>query len=715
MNHRNDDDDAAPNEVNVQAVAAVAVDWNVDKNEVAAAAADNNWIQVLQPAMTMQQQHEMLMVAVVIGDDDGLGDVVHNNFMMTEQPQQGQDRNLPIAVPVLTAAVAENYIQQQHQQQQQYPVFQRLDDDDHNMDAAAQVIRLSLNQEMIIMAAPEAVVVVVDDDDDDDDDLEGTELNHNMIAAAEQRQQQTRRLLLPIALPVLPPPLRAAAAALKIIFNSSSSFVKMIRRSLWMMLRRFRELMADMDRQHQQMHAEMQWRHADMVAAMMEANPMDHIQAAMANNMLPQHATTPPMIVPPVGPISPFLMDLIRENLPCSKVLPGAVCGCQLVVDRCQSSHRNEVYYACSTTRRTPLHQAAAHGTCLCMLQALLAVEPCLASQVDTPPRNTPLHLLLSHGCAQKSIAPHVLNEMVDLLLQLQLIPGNVAAVAANQQGYTPLHLACSAAPECMIPECVLQTLLQANATAASRTSRLGELPLHLHCNRSHTASVCIAQLLVQSDPNGSSSSIHQADGTENEWTPLRYACAKSNTALIVHLVETDPQAASVRAKNAETALHVLCRRKQQHQLRRDADDEHLLLPAIQALIRAAPEVVVWKTSTPLVEDDATSGSSTTSNSSCTPLHYLTRSPSSCPVPASLVQALVQADPSCAAIADGNQYLPLHYACEAGNHGSSADVIACLLSAYPDGAKAVTRKHDTALHLACATNKMCLETVQLLL
>jgi ankyrin repeat protein len=194
-------------------------------------------------------------------------------------------------------------------------------------------------------------------------------------------------------------------------------------------------------------------------------------------------------------------------------------------------------------------------------------------------------------------------------------------------------------------------------------------------------------------------------------------ACAKANTALIVYLVETDPPAASVRAKNGETPLHVLCRQKQLQcgcSYGNNDDDDVPYLAAMRALIRAAPETVVWKT-IPLAARDVLTRR-TVPTTGYTPIHYLmreSRSPRSV-VPVSLVQALVKASPSCAAIPDGNQYLPLHYACEAGSN-ASVDVIACLLSASADSVKAVTRKRDTALHLACATNKISVETVRLLL
>jgi len=271
----------------------------------------------------------------------------------------------------------------------------------------------------------------------------------------------------------------------------------------------------------------------------------------------------------------------------------------------------------------------------------------------------------------------HVPNSEFDTILNRLLQPPQFIASSRNREGSCPLHFACGA-PEEMVPISALQRLLEAYPAGASRVNSRSRLPLHVHCSRKR-ASVSAAQLLVEAYPEG----LRSLDQfTEESWTPLHYACAKPNIELIEFLGRADSFAMRLRSRNGETPLHVLCRQRPM--------EEHL--NALQLLLDSVPEVACWK--------DV--------KSSFTPLHILCRYKL---VSVPIVQAFVRSCPQAAAVVDANNYLPLHHACEMG---ADAEVIQCLIEAFAHGTKAQTRKHDTALSLACAANAS-VETVKILL
>ena len=408
-----------------------------------------------------------------------------------------------------------------------------------------------------------------------------------------------------------------------------------------------------------------------------EAAPGAHAQQQPPQVPAPgAHAQQQPPQVPApptFPPVSPFLMDLIREGLPCSSVLSGVnVRGCAMIVQRCQT-HPSEVHYQCPRTLRTPLHEAAWRCCCSHVIQALMNVDSVHALHLDSQ-QNTPLHLFFI-GISNRRVDAPAMEEIVEQLLHP--LP-NMVGTIRNREGSLPLHCAC-AAPETMVPHGSIQRLI--DPSTASRTNHKEQTPLHLHCNR-RNASVEIAQLLVDAAP--SALRIRdRAPGTG--YTPLHYAAANSNRPLIELLATFDDVAVRTRTLISDkTPLHILCETNPI-----GPSD----LACVQALLQVAPETALRRDHPTLY----------------TPLHIVCRSTRG--VSLEVVQALVQAGPHALALVDHNHYLPLHYACETG---ADPRVVECLLQAHPAATTVRTRKNDTALSLACAANHS-VETVQLLL
>ena len=365
----------------------------------------------------------------------------------------------------------------------------------------------------------------------------------------------------------------------------------------------------------------------------------------------------------------PYLLHFIRENPPCNHRLP-EIPGCHNVEERCRI-HPEEILYRCPETGRSVLHEATMRCSCNHIIQAILEVNGDLTTMLDFS-FNTPLHLLFM-GLSSRHVDTEDLNAMIDSLLQPQ--PGFIASVR-NRAGSCPLHLLCEA-PEEMVPLSALQKVLEAFPSGASRLDVLSRLPLHLHCRR-RNASAEVARLLIDAYPEGIRAQDHQDDS----WTPLHCACSHPDLELLQVLVNADTFVTKIRSRTGETPLHVLCRQ-------RPADGH---LSAVRLLLEAAPEVAGWKSV----------------DASLTPLHILCRYRLAS---VSIIQAVLDACPKSAGIADANGYLSIHHACEVG---ADPAIVKCLIDVFPDGAKAMTRKSDTALSLACAANTSA-ETVRMLL
>ena len=94
-----------------------------------------------------------------------------------------------------------------------------------------------------------------------------------------------------------------------------------------------------------------------------------------------------------------------------------------------------------------------------------------------------------------------------------------------------------------------------------------------------------------------------------------------------------------------------------------------------------------------------------------TPLHLVCKTEGSRQVPLAVLKLLLECNDGAARIADNQQFLPLHHACEMG---ANPEVIQALLEAYPEATTALTIKNDTPLSLAAKANKSA-ETVKLLI
>jgi ankyrin repeat protein len=369
-----------------------------------------------------------------------------------------------------------------------------------------------------------------------------------------------------------------------------------------------------------------------------------------------------------VATISSYLFDLVREDCTCRSILSRET-GCDRVVERC-SQNPEEAFYV-GHHGRIPLHEACLRGSCSHIIRSLLNANNVGAMERDNR-GNTPLHLLFVDFSSRSIIDPQDMNIIVQLLLA---VSPQIMAATANLEGFTPLHFACMI-PETMIPANSLEQLIAANPSCAVRLNTRNQTALRLHCQR-RNASVKVAKILLEANPDALT--ILE---TEDGWAPMHYAAANANLDLIRFLAETKPDAVSLRTTRGMTPLHLLCRQNP------TADQ----LPIMNLLLRADPSS--------LLQRDWPNG--------FTPLHLLCKgSRISIPV----FNLLLHDSQQVASVQDNECYLPLHHACEIG---CDADIISRLLSEYPDGASACTRKQDSALSLACACNKS-VDTVRLLI
>jgi len=406
-----------------------------------------------------------------------------------------------------------------------------------------------------------------------------------------------------------------------------------------------------------------------------------------------------------------LLLDMMRENLPCSYVAltnsaeggTGPIRGCRCIEDCCH--HHCHIYpdilhYRCPRTQRSPLHEAAARGLCAHVVRALMDTAAggpqqkarLLLCGTDAA-GNTPLHLLF-RGAAFRRMAATEMVEILNLLLiQAPIIDecnsnyNSNPERTANAKGNLPLHVACSVM-ECMIPLAAVTRLLQVFPAATRVRNRMGQTPLHFHCQRRH-ASVHVAQELIQVAMDVNSKHCDDntfrctADGSGQ--TELHSAVIAGNTQLVPAFLAADPSAAhDCIPATKRTALHLLFGQQ-------PPQEEHYLqcLSAVKILLQHAPEAATQQDAGTLY----------------TPLHLLLLwNPCSNRnlqlLIMDMVKELVEAAPDALKLADRNRYLPLHHACQ---EGADFEVISCLLAAYPEAAAATTRKNDTALSLACSS------------
>ncbi len=373
--------------------------------------------------------------------------------------------------------------------------------------------------------------------------------------------------------------------------------------------------------------------------------------------------------------LSSYLYDMVREGHTCISILGGwsrrLERSCNRVVEHC-NTHKDHAFYI-SSNGRTALHEACLRGSCSHIIRALLEANALGAMDRDHQ-GNTPLHLLFVGFSAQThSSGPH--EDTDTTVTDLLAISPTFLAGALNMDGNTPLHMACSS-PETMVPLNRFVQLLLANPSAASKVNNHNQTPLRLHCQR-RNASVEVAKILFMGRPE--TIRVLDSDG----WAPLHYAAVNANFELIRYLVEANPDAAGLKTSKGETALHLICRQS--------LGEEQL--PCIDILLQAYPDAVTQRD----VEHFYT------------PLHLLCLAGSR--ASPEVIIRLLQVCSQAAQIADAEHYLPIHHACE---NGCEPLIVLLLLQHYPSAAYSMTRKQDSALSLACTSNRSA-ETVQMLI
>lgn len=389
-----------------------------------------------------------------------------------------------------------------------------------------------------------------------------------------------------------------------------------------------------------------------------------------------------------LGSISRTLLDLICEDLPCASTISGCEAkNCKCIVERCRS-HAEEVHFQSPSTARTPLHVAALQCCCVHVIREITEAAVLGNAQSDMDSTGATPLILFFKGLARRHVPEGQALEIVVMLLGPY--PLRVSA-ASDQEGFTALHTACSV-PERMIPPSLIQRLLTANELlSVSHTISTAETALHLHCQRPN-ASVQVAQVLLTVANSQSVRSRRRItiitlpfnDGSG--FNPCHYAALQNNGDMVKYLLQAldEQQRGSIARTRTTfqnwTPLQILC----QH--------NHPSLPAVEALLEADSSVLSFH--------DHVHHS--------TPLHTLLRNKN---VDESVLRALLRARPASLKEANGDQYLPLHTAVEAG---VKFEIVRLLVEAYPEAVKAGTRARGTALSLACEANKSA-ETVQLLL
>ena len=418
--------------------------------------------------------------------------------------------------------------------------------------------------------------------------------------------------------------------------------------------------------------------------------------------------------------ISPALFDMVQEGRTCSSVLSGwgrsEQHSCYSIVQHCEAHPDGTLYV--SRLGRMPLHEACLRGACRHVVKALLEATNNRGAKERDQQGNTPLHLLfVDYSSSDLNNAnlvwsPEDLAQVVGDLLAVN--PLTIAS-CTNADGDTPLHSACMA-PETMVDPSSIVQLLQASPRAATKMNRKNQTPLRLHCQR-RNASPEVASLLLEETIHSSS---HALIGLDNErgWAPIHAAAANANFTLLRYLVESFPESVKVQTTQRQTALHLLCQHhthlsssrnnnttnnnnsSNSYNNQSNSNNNSSSIPNVEAavefLLKADPEAIMHQ--------DSTNG--------YTPLHLVCKTEGSRQVPLPVVKLLLGCNPRSAGIPDFRQYLPLHHACEMGC--TDLELTRALVEAYPESTKALTRKGDSALSLACTSNKSA-ATVQLLI
>jgi ankyrin repeat protein len=363
--------------------------------------------------------------------------------------------------------------------------------------------------------------------------------------------------------------------------------------------------------------------------------------------------------------VSSALYHMMLEECTCKSLISSReVKCCERQVIHC-SQFPDQAFYLHGGTGRTPLHEACFRGACPHVIRALLDANPRSSCEQDGA-GNYPIHLLF---VGHRNSKWEETAEIAQALLEVN--PSHIA-VSVNRDGSTPLDLACSLS---LVPNSIIEILIQANPICASIVNNRRRTPLHVYICHGENHQVEGARTILQAYPEGSK--VADMEGK----LPLHMAACIRNVELLIFLLENCPEASGFLDNSSRTPLHELC----------NCPLSEVHLYPMQALIAAAPEALT-------ISDSA---------SMKTPLHI------ACSARTPYLEAIkLLATEESASIKDIDGFTALHHACQCNSDVSS--IVKHLLTMSNVASKMQSRKKDLPLHIACSKN-ICAEVVQLLI
>ena len=138
------------------------------------------------------------------------------------------------------------------------------------------------------------------------------------------------------------------------------------------------------------------------------------------------------------------------------------------------------------------------------------------------------------------------MEDIIHALLEVD--PSHLATVV-NEDGATPLHIACTEAAKTAVNNSIISKLLESNPSCAENLNNRLETALHLYC-AGNNASCDVAKILLDANPN----SLFQ--GNWRGMNPLHLAARARNIELVRFFLREKPEAARLSAHDRKTALH---------------------------------------------------------------------------------------------------------------------------------------------------------------
>ena len=272
-----------------------------------------------------------------------------------------------------------------------------------------------------------------------------------------------------------------------------------------------------------------------------------------------------------------------------------------------------------------------------------------------------------------------------------------------------------------------IELILDAYPEGISKKGGYGLLPFHSACNcsesESESDSIQILELLLSRYPSAASISPEKWRGSRRGSFPLHRCFQLFNANLsdefIMSLIEAYPDAASIKTRDNETALHFACWGgfplaiiQRLYGLYPEAvtvQANYSALPFHRACLSASMEVITF-----LLEKYPASIQSKDRVGQL-PLHIAIRRQA----PLEVIQILIEPYPNAVNIADNDGELPLHVACR---HDASLEVIQLLIDRFVGderhhrGLGIADNRGELPIHLyAHLSEDTRLETLQYLL